>query len=87
LGLITFHTGVGAEVHSWAIPAGTSAQQAAGKIHSDMARGFIRVEVIGFTELETAGSWEKAKKRGLIRLEGTDYLLREGEVCYFRFSI
>jgi hypothetical protein len=87
LGLITYYTGVGAEVHSWAIPAGATAQQAAGKIHSDMARGFIRAEVIGFAELERAGAWEKAKEKGLIRLEGKDYLLQEGEVCYFRFSI
>jgi GTP-binding protein YchF len=87
LNLITFFTGVGAEVHAWAIPAGTHAQEAAGKIHSDMARGFIRAEVIPFTELEACASWEAAREAGHIRLEGKDYLIKEGDVCYFRFSV
>jgi len=87
LGLITFFTGVGAEVHAWAIPAGTHAQDAAGRIHSDMARGFIRAEVISFGDLEAAGSWEAARSTGHIRLEGKDYLLKEGDVCHFRFSV
>ncbi len=85
LGLITFFTGVGAEVHAWAIPAGTRAQDAAGKIHSDMAKGFIRAEVIAFSELESFGSWEAAREAGHIRLEGKDYPVQEGDVCYFRF--
>jgi len=87
LGLITFFTGVGAEVHSWAIPAGTTAREAAGKIHTDIARGFIRAEVIPFTELEKSGSWDAARQAGAIRLEGKDTIIHEGDVCYFRFSV
>jgi len=86
LGLITFFTGVGAEVRAWPIPAGTHAQQAAGKIHSDMEKGFIRAEVVNFPELEAAGSWEEARRQGHLRLEGKDYLIKEGDVCHFRFS-
>ena len=87
LNLITFFTGVGAEVRAWAIPAGTRAQDAAGKIHSDMARGFIRAEVISFAELERIGSWEKARSEGHLRLEGKNHIINEGDVCYFRFSL
>jgi len=87
LGLITFFTGVGAEVHSWAIPQGLNAAKAAGKIHSDMERGFIRAEVISFEELGKYGSWEAAKAEGHIRSEGKDYVMQEGDVCYFRFSV
>jgi ribosome-binding ATPase YchF (GTP1/OBG family) len=87
LGLITFFTGVGAEVRSWPILAGSSAREAAGKIHTDIAKGFIRAEVIGFDELAAISSWETAREKGLVRLEGKDYILREGDVCYFRFSV
>jgi hypothetical protein len=87
LGLISFFTVGEDEVRAWAIPAGTRAQDAAGTVHSDMARGFIRAEVIGYEELVAAGgSFAEARARGQLRLEGKDYIVRDGEICHFRFS-
>jgi len=87
LGLITFFTGNEKEVHAWAVRAGTKAPQAAGLIHSDFERGFIAAEVIPFKELIAAGSITKAREHGLIRLEGRDYVVQEGDVIYFRFHV
>ena len=87
LGLITFFTGNEKEVHAWAVRQGTRAPQAAGLIHSDMERGFIAAEVIPYKELVAAGSLARAREHGLIRLEGKDYVVQEGDVIYFRFHV
>jgi GTP-binding protein YchF len=86
LDLVTFFTGVGAEARAWAVPRGTTAVEAAGRIHTDMARGFIRAEVIAFDELAKLGSWQEAHKAGRVRSEGRDYVIQEGEVVLVRFS-
>jgi ribosome-binding ATPase YchF (GTP1/OBG family) len=88
LGLIAFFTVGDDEVRAWAIPAGTRAQDAAGAVHSDIARGFIRAEVVGYDELVVAGgSFAEVRARGQFRLEGKDYVVRDGEVCHFRFNV
>jgi GTP-binding protein YchF len=87
LGLASFFTVGEDEVRAWTIPAGAAAVEAAGAIHSDIARGFIRAEVIGWAELLEAGSLAEARKRALLRLEGKDYPVQDGEVCHFRFNI
>jgi hypothetical protein len=87
LGLITFFTIAGGEeVRAWSIPRGTRAPQAAGKVHTQMEQGFIRAEVIGFERLMAAGSWQAAREQGVLRVEGRDYVVRDGDVCLFRFS-
>lgn len=87
LGLVSFFTIGDEEVRAWTIAAGATALEAAGTVHSDMARGFIRAEVIGWAELVEAGSLAEARRRGLLRLEGKDYRVQDGEVCYFRFHV
>jgi len=87
LGLLTFFTVVGSEIRAWPIPLGTKAVQAAGRIHSDMARGFIAAEVISFETLSAAGSIGAAREAGLIRLEGKDFVLTDGDVVTFRFNV
>jgi hypothetical protein len=88
LGLISFFTVGEDEVRAWAIPAGTRAQDAAGAVHSDIARGFIRAEVNGYDELVAAGgSFAELRSRGQLRLEGKDYVVRDGEICHFRFNV
>jgi ribosome-binding ATPase YchF (GTP1/OBG family) len=87
LGLVSFFTVGEDEVRAWTIPAGATAVEAAGAIHSDIARGFIRAEVIGWAELLETGSLAEARKRALLRLEGKDYPVRDGEVCHFRFNV
>ena len=88
LGLISFFTVGEDEVRAWSIPRGTRAQDAAGAIHSDIARGFIRGEVVGYDELIAAGgSMAAVRERGQFRLEGKDYILRDGEICHFRFNV
>ena len=88
LGLITFYTGEGGEeTRAWTIPAGSTALQAAGTIHSDLERGFIRAEVITFAELEACGSLAVAKKKGLLRLEGKEYRVADGDVIAIRFNV
>jgi GTP-binding protein YchF len=87
LGLVSFFTVVGAEIRAWAIPRGTGARSAAGKIHSDMERGFIKAEVIGFEELERLGSLTAAREQGRLRIEGKDYVVQEGDVITFRFNV
>ncbi|NPB09927.1 MAG: redox-regulated ATPase YchF [Thermodesulfobacteria bacterium] len=87
LDLICFFTGGEKETRAWPIPRGTTAQKAAGTIHSDMERGFIRAEVIGYDELVELGSYQAAQKAGKVRLEGKDYLVQDGDVIIFRFSV
>jgi GTP-binding protein YchF len=87
LGLMSFLTAGEKEVRAWTIPQGTRAQQAAGVIHSDIERGFIRAEVIGYQDLLEAGSYAAARERGLLRLEGKDYVMQEGDVVHFRFNV
>lgn len=87
LGLITFFTIKGAEARAWAVKKGTTARQGAGKIHSDMERGFIAAEVISCEELIKAGSLTTAKEKGFIRLEGRDYMLKDGDIVVFRFKV
>jgi GTP-binding protein YchF len=87
LSLITFFTTVGTEVRAWTIPAGTTALKAAGRIHTDMERGFIRAEVMRSDELIEAGSEQAVKDRGHVRLEGKDYPVQDGDVIRFRFNI
>jgi ribosome-binding ATPase len=87
LGLASFFTVGEDEVRAWTISAGVPAVEAAGVIHSDIARGFIRAEVIGWAELLEAGSLAEARKRALLRLEGKEYPVQDGEVCHFRFNV
>jgi GTP-binding protein YchF len=87
LGLVSFFTVGEDEVRAWTIPAGATAIEAAGVVHSDLARGFIRAEVIGWTELLEAGSLAEARRRALLRLEGKDYPVQDGEVCHIRFNV
>ena len=87
LGLASFFTVGEDEVRAWTISAGATAVEAAGAVHSDIARGFIRAEVIGWAELLEAGSLAEARKRALLRLEGKDYPVQDGEVCHFRFNV
>ena len=87
LGLISFLTAGPKEVRAWTIKNGTKAPQAAGKIHSDMERGFIRAEVIAYDDLMACGSMNAAKEKGLIRSEGKDYIFRDGDIVLFRFNV
>jgi len=87
LNLITFFTITGGrEVRAWPIRRGTQAARAAGKVHTQMEEGFIRAEVIQFERLMKAGSWQAAREKGLIRVEGREYTVQDGDVCLFRFS-
>ncbi len=87
LGLISYLTAGKPEVRAWTIKKGTKAPQAAGKIHSDFERGFIRAEVIPFEKLIECGSLAAAKERGLVRSEGKDYIMQDGDVVLFRFNV
>lgn len=87
LGLMSFLTAGEKEVRAWTIPQGTRAQAAAGTIHSDIERGFIRAEVVSYNELMSAGSYAVAREKGLLRLEGKDYIMQEGDVVHFRFNV
>ncbi|MEW6440813.1 MAG: redox-regulated ATPase YchF [bacterium] len=86
LGLITFYTVVGTEVRAWTLPAGETVHQAAGKIHSDMQRGFIKAEVIHFRDFETAGSEDSARQQGFIHVQGKEYVVQDGDVLRIRFQ-
>jgi ribosome-binding ATPase len=86
LGLVTFYTIVGPEVRAWTVPAGTPAPQAAGKVHSDMEKGFIRAEVMSYDDLNRWGSPAKVREAGRLHVEGKDYLVRDGEILLFRFQ-
>ena len=87
LGLMSFLTAGEKEARAWTIPQGSRAQDAARAIHSDIARGFIRAEIVGYDELLRAGSYTAAKTQGLLRLEGKDYIMQEGDVVNFRFNV
>lgn len=87
LGYISFLTAGPKEVRAWTIVKGTKAPQAAGKIHSDMERGFIRAEVISFDDLMACGSMNAAKEKGLIRSEGKDYVFKDGDIVVIRFNV
>ncbi len=88
LDLVTFFTGSGPpEARAWPIARGTTADRAAGKIHSDLERGFIRAEVIGWEDLVAQGSFSKAKEHALVRMEGRDYVVQEGDVMQIRFNV
>jgi ribosome-binding ATPase len=87
LGLITFFTAGETEVRAWTITRGTKAPQAAGKIHTDFERGFIRAEVVAYGDLISAGSYAVARERGQTRLEGKEYVMQDGDVVHFRFNV
>lgn len=87
LHLITFFTAGEVESRAWPLRKGTKASEAAGKIHSDMERGFIRAEVYAYDDLIACGSEAKVREKGLFRLEGRDYVIKEGDVVYFRFNV
>ncbi|MDD3705248.1 MAG: redox-regulated ATPase YchF [Clostridiaceae bacterium] len=86
-GLISFLTAGEDEVKAWTIRKGTDARKAAGKIHSDIERGFIRAEVVKFKDIEALGSLAKAKEKGLYRLEGKEYIVQDGDIINFRFNV
>ena len=87
LGLISYLTGGPQEVRAWTITRGTKAPQAAGKIHSDFERGFIRAEVVAFDDLVACGTMAVAKEKGLVRSEGKEYVMKDGDVVLFRFNV
>jgi len=87
LGLTTYFTAGEQEVRAWTIRRGTKAPQAAGVIHSDFERGFIRAEVVSYEDLVAAGSMAAAREKGLLRLEGKDYVVQDGDVMHFRFNV
>ena len=87
LGLMSFLTAGEQEVRAWTIKVGTKAPQAAGKIHSDIERGFIRAEIVNYNDLVECGSVANAREKGLVRLEGKDYVMQNGDVVNFRFNV
>ena len=87
LGLISYLTAGKPEVRAWTIKKGTKAPQAAGKIHTDFEKGFIRAEVISFNDLMECGSMAAAKEKGLVRLEGKEYAVEDGDMIEFRFNV
>jgi GTP-binding protein YchF len=87
MGVITFYTAGETESRAWIVPRKTRAVKAAGTIHSDIERGFIRAEVVTYDVLEREGSWNACRDKGLLRLEGKDYPIAEGDVVYFRFNV
>ena len=87
LGLMTFLTAGTDECRAWTITKGTVAPKAAGKIHSDIERGFIRAEIVNYDDLIAAGSVAAAREKGQVRLEGKDYVMQDGDVTNFRFNV
>ena len=87
LGLMSFLTAGEKEVRAWTIPIGTKAPQAAGEIHTDIERGFIRAEIVGYNELIASGSMNAAKEKGVVRVEGKEYVMQEGDIVNFRFNV
>ena len=87
LGLISYLTSGEDETRAWTIVKGTKAPQAAGKIHTDFERGFIRAEVVSYDHLIESGSMVAAKEKGLVRLEGKDYVVQDGDIILFRFNV
>ena len=87
LGLISYLTAGEPEVRAWTITNGTKAPQAAGKIHTDFERGFIRAEVVHFDDLMACGTMTAAKEKGLVRSEGKEYVMKDGDIVLFRFNV
>ena len=87
LGLISYLTAGEPEVRAWTIKKGTKEPQAAGKIHSDFERGFIRAEIVSYDDLMACGTYNAAKEKGLVRLEGKDYVVQDGDIILFRFNV
>ena len=87
LNLITFFTTGPKETRAWTIKKGTKAPQAAGEIHSDMERGFIAAEVLSWEDFVRIGSFSKARELGVLRIEGRDYEVQDGDLIYFRFNV
>ena len=87
LGLISYLTAGEKETRAWTIKVGTKAPQAAGKIHTDFERGFIKAEVVNYKDLLDCGSYNGAKEKGLVRMEGKDYVMKDGDVVLFRFNV
>ncbi len=87
LGLITYFTAGEKEVRAWTVQAGTKAPQAAGTIHTDFEKGFIKAEVINWEKLISAGGWQQAREKGSVRLEGKDYVFQDGDVTIFKFNV
>ena len=85
--LITFYTLGPKEAHAWTLRSGATAQEAAGRIHSDLERGFIRAEVAPLEEVTAAGGWDEAKRKGKVRVEGRDYPVLDRDVIVVRFSV
>jgi GTP-binding protein YchF len=87
LNLVTFLTAGEPEVRAWTVRQGAKAPEAAGVIHTDFERGFIKAEIVAYDDLAAAGSYAAARERGKVRLEGRDYVMRDGDVCLFRFNV
>ena len=87
MGLISFLTAGKPEVRAWTIKKGTKAPKAAGKIHSDIERGFIRAEVVAYEDLKNDGDMAAAKEKGHVRSEGKEYVMQDGDVVLFRFNV
>ena len=87
LGLMSFLTAGEPEVRAWTIKKGTKAPQAAGKIHSDIERGFIKAEVVSFDDLMSSGGMVQAKEKGLVRQEGKEYIMQDGDIVLFKFNV
>ncbi|HMM81069.1 MAG TPA: redox-regulated ATPase YchF [Pyrinomonadaceae bacterium] len=87
LGLMSFLTAGEKEARAWTIPIGTKAPQAAGTIHTDIERGFIRAEIVSYDDLVTSGTYAAAREKGLVRLEGKEYVMRDGDIVNFRFNV
>ena len=87
LGLMSFLTAGEDETHAWTIKVGTKAPQAAGKIHTDFERGFIKAEVVNYQDLLDNGSLAAAREKGIVGMEGKDYVVKDGDVILFRFNV
>ena len=87
LDLVTFYTVVGKELRAWTVKKETPVAKAAGKIHSDMERGFIRAEVIPYADFVRVGSEHAAREKGLARVEGKEYIVQDGDILHIRFNV
>ena len=87
LGLMSFLTAGEPEVRAWTIKKGTKAPEAAGKIHSDIQRGFIKAEIVSYEDLMKEGSMVAAKEKGLVRSEGKEYIMQDGDIVLFKFNV
>jgi len=87
MGLMSFYTMGEDEARAWTVRRGTLAPAAGGKVHTDIERGFIRVEVIKYDDLVAAGSEENARKQGKAQVKGKDYVMENGDICHFRFNV